>query len=106
VEWTDRNQTSPVASSEFLQPFKNLSHQSRQGAFMLLGLSKSEHEIVALVSRGLRNKEVAWQLGISENTVKFHLKNIYRKLNIVRRKDLYLLEQADDSLSIDQKSIL
>ena len=35
-----------------------------------------------LVSQGMRNKEIAASLGISEETVQVHLRNIYLKLNV------------------------
>ena len=37
------------------------------------------------MTRGLRNKEIAAELGITENTVKFHLRNILDKLHAESR---------------------
>jgi DNA-binding NarL/FixJ family response regulator len=37
---------------------------------------------------GLRNKEIAAELGISENTVKFHLRNILDKLHAQNRAEV------------------
>lgn len=51
-------------------------------------LSDREREIVALVSRGYKNKEIANNLFISEPTVKSHLYNIFRKLEIKNRPQL------------------
>ena len=51
-------------------------------------LSPREREIVAMVSAGMRNKEIASRLSISEGTVKTHLHTIYRKLNIDGRVEL------------------
>ncbi|MDP7592234.1 MAG: LuxR C-terminal-related transcriptional regulator [Litorilituus sp.] len=50
-------------------------------------LSKKEKEIYALLKENLRNKQIALELDISEQTVKFHLKNIYRKLGVKSRKE-------------------
>lgn len=50
-------------------------------------LSHREREIFNLISKGKTNKEIATELNISVNTVKFHLKNIYEKLNIKNRKE-------------------
>jgi DNA-binding NarL/FixJ family response regulator len=48
-------------------------------------LTKRERQIVDEVARGLRNKEIARQLNISEKTVKNHLQNVYRKLSLEGR---------------------
>ncbi len=48
-------------------------------------LSLREQEILGLVAQGLTNKEVADQLHISENTVKYHMKNILDKLHLQNR---------------------
>ena len=57
-------------------------------------LTKREAEIAGLVSQGLANKVVAGQLGVREGTVKIHLHNIYRKLQVPNRTGLMLREIA------------
>jgi DNA-binding NarL/FixJ family response regulator len=52
-------------------------------------LTDREREIVNGVMQGMRNKEIATQLGISEKTVKAHLRNIFRKLKVSRRAQLF-----------------
>jgi DNA-binding CsgD family transcriptional regulator len=52
------------------------------------GLSNREAEVAELVTRGLSNKEVANQLFVTEKTVKFHLTNIYKKMNVKSRAQL------------------
>lgn len=54
-------------------------------------LSFRETEIIELISLGKTNKEIANTLSISENTVKYHIKNIYTKLNIKSRKEILRL---------------
>jgi DNA-binding NarL/FixJ family response regulator len=54
-------------------------------------LTRREREIAALVARGLQNKEVARQLGISSATIKIHVHNILQKLNIQRRGEIAML---------------
>jgi DNA-binding NarL/FixJ family response regulator len=44
-----------------------------------------ENEILNLLQRGCSNKEIATSLSISVNTVKFHLQNLYRKLEVSNR---------------------
>lgn len=53
-------------------------------------LSSREMEVVRCVAMGLRNKEVADKLGVSEATVKNHLTSIYSKLGVSDRLELIL----------------
>jgi len=48
-------------------------------------LSKTEIIIIELLEKGLSNKSISQRCDISENTVKFHLKNIYKKLKVHNR---------------------
>ena len=54
----------------------------------LAGLTLRELEVVERVVTGHRNREIALELGISENTVKFHLSKVFRQLNIRSRAEL------------------
>ncbi len=51
-------------------------------------LTPGESRVAQMVCQGLKNKEVAEKLHISENTVKSHLYKIYQKLNIKSRTEL------------------
>jgi len=48
-------------------------------------LSDREKEMLIFLANGVSNKEMAQRLFVSENTVKFHLKNVYSKLGVVNR---------------------
>ncbi|HSJ89409.1 MAG TPA: response regulator transcription factor [Anaerolineales bacterium] len=50
-------------------------------------LTERESEVLGLLSRGLANKQIAVELGISEHTVKFHVSSIYTKLNVTNRTE-------------------
>jgi DNA-binding NarL/FixJ family response regulator len=50
-------------------------------------LSVREHEVLRLVASGMRNDEIARELWITEQTVKFHLSNVYRKLEVANRTE-------------------
>jgi DNA-binding NarL/FixJ family response regulator len=54
------------------------------------GLSDREIDIVTAVVKGASNKEVAWQLGLGEQTVKNHLRRIFAKLHVSNRVELAL----------------
>jgi two-component system nitrate/nitrite response regulator NarL len=60
-------------------------------------LTPREADVVRLVVKGRRNKEIARDLGITEGTVKMHLHNIYEKLGVSSRTELALLAR-DQSL--------
>jgi len=64
-------------------------------------LSNRELEILSLLGKGLRNKEIADRLFIAPETVKRHTANIYRKLDahnrqkaVVKAYELGLLKQT------------
>ncbi len=48
-------------------------------------LTKREYEVLQAVASGMRSKEVAAELGITERTVKAHLASIYAKLGVDSR---------------------
>ncbi len=50
-----------------------------------VGLTERENEILGCLAEGLNNKTIARNLGISDTTVKVHIKNILRKLNMTSR---------------------
>jgi DNA-binding NarL/FixJ family response regulator len=52
-----------------------------------VGLTRREKEILALVSEGHSNRELAQMMWVTEQTVKFHLSNIYRKLDVSNRTE-------------------
>ena len=58
-------------------------------------LTSREAEIVALIVRGLPNKEIAFALGISEGTTKVHLNNIFRKLGVISRPGLLAMARGE-----------
>ena len=51
------------------------------------GLTEREGAILAALARGLSNDAIAKELWITKQTVKFHLRNIYRKLNVSNRTE-------------------
>ncbi len=48
-------------------------------------LTEREAEVLGWLAKGLANKQIAAELGISEHTVKFHISSIYTKLNATNR---------------------
>jgi DNA-binding NarL/FixJ family response regulator len=73
---------SPTVARRIMDHFRNtgpveFEHQ----------LTEREAEVLALIARGLRNGEVAAELGIAETTVAGYVKAIYRKLGISSRAE-------------------
>ncbi len=65
--------------AEFARPAPNVTPDR---------LTEREVAVLGLVVAGQRNKEIAARLGISENTVKFHLRNILEKLHAESRTEV------------------
>ena len=64
-----------------------LSRFGKHGNTPYESLTTRELEVLRLLARGLRNKEIAARLFVSERTVNFHLANIYQKLNVSGRTE-------------------
>ena len=54
-------------------------------------LTSRERDVIKLVSQGSTNRQIAEKLVVTENTVKVHLRNIYRKLDVQNRHQLTAL---------------
>jgi len=62
-------------------------------------LSQRENEILALLSQGFANKEIADKLSISYQTVKVHVKHIYEKLHVRSRSEALMKFVSDQGRS-------
>ena len=72
-----------------LSPHHKEKHTDPEQAKMAT-LSPREREVIVLIGQGLRNKEIASQLFISETTVRHHLTSIFTKLEVVDRLELVI----------------
>jgi two-component system, NarL family, nitrate/nitrite response regulator NarL len=79
------------SASQVLQELLRREQGARDLARLL---TPREQEILHLLCRGLRNKEIAKSVTISESTVKVHLRHVYEKLHVQGR--LALLRYAED----------
>jgi DNA-binding CsgD family transcriptional regulator len=57
-----------------------------------LDLTEREQDVVALVRKGMTNKEIAAEMYVSEKAVEYHLRNVYGKLGISSRRELRSLD--------------
>ncbi|UYO37083.1 response regulator transcription factor [Bacillus zhangzhouensis] len=65
--------------------FESTAHQEPQTENHLL--TEKEMLVLQAIARGFRSKEIAFDMGISERTVKAHLTNIYQKLHVTSRAE-------------------
>ncbi len=63
-------------------------------------LTPSQFKVFTLVCKGLLNKQIAYELNISENTVKTHISNIFEKFDIKKRTSLIIMANL---LNMDDK---
>ncbi|BCW52105.1 response regulator transcription factor family protein [Arthrobacter sp. StoSoilB13] len=58
------------------------------------GLAARELEVLQLLAAGQRNRAIAAELNVSENTVKFHIRNLFRKLDVRSRTEAIALAHS------------
>ncbi len=79
-----------------LKEFGSLARKMEAvGGGPLSTLTKREEEILQQLARGSTNKEIAQALGITENTVKIHLRSILKKLHVNNRIQAALYAQRE-----------
>ena len=71
-----------VAQGKMVFPFLDVRQLQKDP---IQQLSRRERAILEALSKGLTNRELSLELGISINTVKFHLSNLYEKLSVRNR---------------------
>ncbi len=69
-------------------------------------LSRREAQVVLWCAEGLTNAEIGAELRIGEQTVKFHLRNIFRKLGLRRRTELISRLLRDDAMREVKTTVL
>jgi DNA-binding NarL/FixJ family response regulator len=65
-----------------------MANEQRPESTTLARLSERERQIAMQVARGLKNRDIAGELNISENTVKRHLQSIFNKTGTRDRLEL------------------
>ena len=71
-----------VAAGKMVFPFIDVRKMKQDP---IQSLSRKERAMLEALSEGLTNRELSVKLGISTNTVKFHLSNLYEKLSVKNR---------------------
>jgi len=83
---------SPKLARFLLKRFKKetLNHHHHQTVNKVndnFSLTSREHEVLGMISKGFRYNEIADSLGISTNTIRAHIRNIYRKMAVKSRSE-------------------
>ena len=86
--WYDRSKLGGVLS-EILR--NGNGKKPDPDAERIASLTRREHEVIALVSHGMKNKAVGEKLFICETTVRHHLTSIFEKLEVTSRLELIIL---------------
>jgi DNA-binding NarL/FixJ family response regulator len=90
------------------EPVSSIDREtSRNGALEDegVGLTKREIEILRLTAEGYSNSQLARMLWVTEQTVKFHLSNIYRKLDVANRTEASRWAQRNGLLLVEVEAV-
>jgi len=92
----DKVFAKPAVASRVLKEFRELAVYGSDAAPIFAPLSPREVEILDNIAQGMTNKQVAYALGISEQTVKNHMSSILRKLSVNDRTQavVYAMRQG------------
>lgn len=84
--WFDR----AMMSNLLMEMTRRKTEKEDPEAAKIMTLTDREREIITLIGEGLKNKQIAERLFISETTVRHHLTSIYGKLEITDRLELFI----------------
>jgi DNA-binding NarL/FixJ family response regulator len=94
------------SSSVYLAPARRTTPLASVAPAATGELTKRELEILKLAAEGYSNSQLAKMLWVTEQTVKFHLSNIYRKLNVSNRTEAARWAQVNGVLADDRAGAL
>ncbi|MGH8419633.1 MAG: response regulator transcription factor ErdR [Pseudomonas sp.] len=77
----------------------SVSPEAKAASEGLASLTPQQFRVLTMVCEGLLNKQIAYELGVSEATIKAHVTAIFRKLNVRTRTQAALLLQQLESIS-------
>ncbi|WP_296178606.1 response regulator transcription factor ErdR [Pseudomonas sp. UBA1879] len=77
----------------------SVSPEAKAASEGLASLTPQQFRVLTMVCEGLLNKQIAYELSVSEATIKAHVTAIFRKLNVRTRTQAALLLQQLESIS-------
>jgi DNA-binding NarL/FixJ family response regulator len=95
--WLDRSMMSSLLREMTQGPAKTDPEVAKIGA-----LTRRERQVVTLITEGLKNRDIAARMFISETTVTHHLSSIFAKLGVSDRLELVLYAFANNLAKMPQ----
>jgi len=92
---------SPVVASKLVSEFAAISKRADERATRP-SLTPRELEVLQSAADGMTNRQIGRRLGISENTVKNHIRNILEKLHMHSRMEAVLYAVREDLIDLDR----
>jgi DNA-binding NarL/FixJ family response regulator len=84
--WVDRKALGAICNAAIVEP-------QIQNGQVVAALTPQQAEVLLRISAAKPNKQIAFEMGISETTVKAHATNIYRRLGVRNRAEALLFTQ-------------
>jgi NarL family two-component system response regulator LiaR len=88
-------QLSPIAAERLMRELRAPESPEK--------LTERETDVLRLLAKGKANKEIAWELSISETTVKTHVSNILMKLGVPSRTQAALYAVREGLVSLEEE---
>lgn len=94
-----------ILLSKLLQEKNNKKNGSKVNDFLKAQtITSREKEVIMLIGHGLKNKDIADKLGISEATVRHHLSSIYGKAGVEDRLNLVIYAYQKGLINLSEKT--
>lgn len=87
--------------SDYRMRLRRIDAEELELAHRVASLTPQQYRVLCLVAEGWLNKQIAYDLGITEATVKAHMTNIFRRLNVTNRTQAVILASR---LQLDSKN--
>jgi len=96
--WLNRRLTAALVA-ELRRPGKEPVSPNAEGK-LISSLTDREREVISLIGEGMKNKQIADRLCISETTVRHHITSILKKLQVSDRLELLIFAYKNDLVTL------
>jgi DNA-binding NarL/FixJ family response regulator len=108
IRQTNKGETwiNQVLLSKLFQEKNHTKNGLRSNDFLKAQtITSREKEVIVLIGKGLKNKDIASKLGISEATVRHHLSSIYGKAGVEDRLNLVIYAYQKGLINLSEKAL-